>query len=41
MQADSVATIASPDVDYGMDVIGNDETNGFLQQQEERLFEVC
>ena len=40
MQADSVATIAGPDVNHGMDVIGNGEVDGSFHQPEEGFFEV-
>ena len=40
MQADSVATIGGPDVNHGMDVIGNGEVDGSFHQPEEGFFEV-
>jgi len=40
MQPDSVAIIGGPDVDHGMDVVGNGEVEWSFHQPEEGLFEV-
>ena len=40
MQADSVAPIGGPEVNHGMDVVGNGEVDGSFHQPEEGLFEV-
>ena len=40
MQPDSEAPIRCPDVNHGMDVIGNGEVDGSFHQPEEGFFEV-
>jgi hypothetical protein len=40
MQPDAETTTESPDVNHGMDVVGNSEANGSFHQAEEGLFKV-
>lgn len=40
MQTDSVGTVGEPNVDHGVDVIGNGEVDGFFHQAEEGFFKV-
>ena len=40
MQSDTVAAIRGPNVDHGMDVVGNGEVDGFFHQAKKGIFKI-